>query len=500
MTTESIEPASIFTATEWELGVRVLNLVLHWSGWVHRRVETVYFESADTYRRKVSVDFTLPDNLASAASAGDGQAIHFTPLALLKKRPLTNFDLHDESGTALPLLTKQRNGLLSAGLLCALASAVASEELTEAHGEKPPVDIERTFLKLALSPGDDPSAAQRELEPSGDVSASSAAWRAELLEQGRFLAIANTFTLNYLVVVPLRGPPNTRRILKLAYDEPPVAAGNYTADKFPRRVGRRILGTVAGETVNRRPRATRRPGRLRRGLGIRSDVRVIDVPSVSYGSSYHLEFVAPDGLTVTRGDLLSLQPGEPNQQTSSGTLRESRRRAQLYLSADTLPAAESTPLGLVRGYGFVHLRPLPGTLIRATFLLSLFTTALLTFVALRWQSLADDSGAVPSLLLIVPAGLAAFITRSGEDSTTTSLLFGIRIAAILTALCAYVAAATLVGGRSCRTGLFVRTCGAWSATPLLLWALVACALLITLLLAFAWLFTSRPPEQTQAGL
>lgn len=492
------EPAtgSPISDRERELGLRVLGLLLKWSGWVHRRVETIYFESAETHRRRVSVDFTLPLGLQTPLAAGTGEEVHLTPLTLLKKRPLTNFDLRDEGGSALPLLTKERNGLLAAAFLAGLASIAAPAKLKEEHGERPPPDIDHALLRLALANAENTSIVERELDPKAGPSEASRTWRAFLLKEEQFLAFAHVLALNYLVVVPLHGPPGTRRIVKLAYDEPRTTRSAYPKNTAIRRARRRLLGWIVGEPVGPRRIRERRPGGLRRGLGFRSDVRVIEAPAVSYGSSYHLEFVAPDGLIVTRGDLVPLA-GETPVTSAIRSLKRSRRRAQLYLPRNVLSVGGATSPGLIQGLGFVHLRPPPETLVRATTLLAGFTTAILLFVALRWASLVDNAGVVPGLLLIVPAGLAALITRSSEASITTQLLLGIRIAAILAALCAYVAAAILVGGRSCSSGLIGRTCSSWAATPGLLYALVGVSGFTTLALLLTWLFSARPPEQTQ---
>lgn len=490
-TEANTDETSPFDERERTLGLFVLRLLIEWSKWVHRRVETIHFVSADTYRRQVSVDLTLPEALLSPLTSGDGQELHFAPLTLLKKRPLTNFDLRDEAGKAMPLLTKQRNGLLAGALLSGMASAVVSPPLKAEHGEHPPPDIERALLDLALSPGDQPKLGEQLLSPSAAESSASKAWRDALLDEPQFLEFGRMLALNYLVVVPLCGPSGTRRVLKLAYDEPPQsAAGISPRDNPVRRVARMGLGFVLGESFGPRARPRRRPGALRRGLGIRSEVRAIKVPAAGYGSSYHLELVAPEGLNITRGVLVPIRRGVAAK-SAIRILAASRRRTQLYF-----PSGHGMRLGSSGGAALVHLRPTPATLVRASALLSFFTTLLLLFVALQWKSLAGSSGALPGLLLIVPAGLAALITRSGEDAVTTRLLWGIRLAAISAALCAYVAAALLVAGRSCHSALFGQTCESWAATPVILWGLVAISLVTTCALMVAWSFASLPPEQS----
>lgn len=480
-----------FTARERQLGLRNLELMFSWSDWVHRRVETIQFETYDTYRRQISVDFTLPANSGELTLAGDDQEVYFTPLTLLKKRPLTNFDLRDEAGAAIPLLTKDRNASLAASLLAGLASLVAPPLLKEAHGSVPPPDIDLVFMKLALTEGDSGVDPVDELQPVEGMEEASCLWREQLLTDRRFLATARILTQNYLVIVPLCGPTGVRRILKLSYDEPPTRSDAWLQDAPAEGVFRKVLGWIVGEEIGPRPRSRPRPRRIRRSLGLMSDVRSISVPAASYGAGYHLEFVAPDGLNITRGDLIPIRNKKVARE-SIQTLRDSRRRAHLYL-----PRGTDLPFGASEAAAVVHLRPSSATLVRATALLSLFTTVLLVFVGFRWEGLVENIGVVPGLLLIVPAGLAALVARPGEASITTQLLLGIRSMAIFEGFCAFAAAALIVGGRSCEPGLLGENCKNWEATSLALLVLAGASAVVMCALFIAWYCSSHPPEQAQ---
>jgi hypothetical protein len=475
-------------------------MLLRWGDWVHRRVETVYFEGAGTYRRHLSIDFTVEHDLEALVESGDGLPLHLTPLTLLRKRPLTNFDFRDESDRAVPLLTKKRNGALAAALLSGLATVVTSDELQERHGEQPPVDVEEALIRIAYSDGTSMDPVDDLFNVSLGDTPASREWRTELRNQLNFRAFAQALNESYLVVVPLVGPAGVRRVLKLAYDEPPALETEDGEGGRVSRLARRALSVVYGERFGSRPplpnpggwekAGWRRLLELRRIFGIRAHLHVIRVPAASYGSSYHVEFVAPPGLIVTRATLISFRPGDAEPQLDQ-LLVQSRERAPLYLDG----GVEGPPF-VTEAAAMAHLRPTASTLIRATTLLSIFTTALLLFVAFRWEALVGNAAGVPSLLLIVPAGLAAFIARPGEASVTTGLLLGIRSAAVAVGVCAFAAAALLVGGRSCEPGLFYSTCSSWPITPILLFGLAALSAVVMLLLSVAWHFSNRPPEQT----
>src|SRR4051794_17742455 len=93
-------------------GEQIFGLLLAEETWVHRRVETIHMLSTQVLRRSVSVDFTIPGGSRRSLKVRDsGQTL--VPLATLAKRPLRNFDLRDESGASVPVLSRDHNGPLA---------------------------------------------------------------------------------------------------------------------------------------------------------------------------------------------------------------------------------------------------------------------------------------------------------------------------------------------------------------------------------------------------
>lgn len=239
-TLEHRRPYRELTETERAMGIVALDLIGRWSTWVHRRVESVTFEDPPVLRRRVSVDFTIPASLPAPLPPLNGEPIYAVPLSLLRKRRLRRFNLIDERGVALPLLTAGKNGAVAAGLLW---------EATTVLLENPPAFPLSTAVREELweIANRSPEAAIRVWSHLGDTAADreETAWRRALAANENFMALANDIGRNFLVLVPLATRPLQRRVVKFAYDEYPA---------FPK----------PAPTVRSKPRRQRRAERKQR--------------------------------------------------------------------------------------------------------------------------------------------------------------------------------------------------------------------------------------------
>jgi hypothetical protein len=192
----------------------MLSLVSRWPSWVHRRVESISLEDPETIRRRVSVDFTLFSDLPPLITTGDGDPLFFVPLTLLRKQPLVDFDLRDEEGRALPLLTREWNGSLAAATLGVLSEGIASPAITEAYGSKLPSVVEKDLWAIATAPPEEARAVCRSLGSrdeylltlriawAGLLGQSTDAravrgWRQELAGNDDFMSLARSLTDNF---------------------------------------------------------------------------------------------------------------------------------------------------------------------------------------------------------------------------------------------------------------------------------------------------------------
>lgn len=100
-------------------GQKLIELILGSEDWIHRQVERVDIQpTGDTFHH-VSLDLTVPPELALAGSRG---AV-VVPVTLLQKGPLSRFSVIDPEERPTPLLESAANSRLSATFLRALAAA-----------------------------------------------------------------------------------------------------------------------------------------------------------------------------------------------------------------------------------------------------------------------------------------------------------------------------------------------------------------------------------------
>jgi hypothetical protein len=198
-------PAEEFEEHAADVAAAAFELLRRQAAWRHRRVETITVLSHEEVRRAVSVDFTVPaeyrgDLVVSAA----GECV--VPLAGLAKRPLVHFDLRNEEGHSVPLLTAEQNRLIDRELLyVALGEDLDSQDA----GEAVRAEVERAagpVIEAVLGAGA-PAGALERLERAHDLAlVDFRAWAA-LLER------------SFVLWAVVRGL-DRRRVLKFAADEP----------------------------------------------------------------------------------------------------------------------------------------------------------------------------------------------------------------------------------------------------------------------------------------
>ena len=216
MATELWPRQALEVALESEVaGLETMRLLLAQPDWVHRRVDALEYRDSTTFRRRQSVHFTVPDE-APELEIGQTTA-RLVPLTTLRKETLVNFDCRDESGAALPVLTRGQQGLLMVRAMTGWAEGILGAPL------KP--DVVADIQTLLTTAGADGRAARQRMD-ADDADRQRAALRAD----GLFPLMLDQFTDQFLLATLVHDPPGTQRIVKFSYEE----LGDLAPEPWPR--------------------------------------------------------------------------------------------------------------------------------------------------------------------------------------------------------------------------------------------------------------------------
>jgi hypothetical protein len=188
-----------------DIAAAAWSLLRSQAAWRHRRVETLTLLSHEHVRRHVSVDFTVPEEHREGLRlSADEFAV---PLAWLTKRPLVHFDLRNEEGHSIPMLTADQNAAIDRELLYAaldddLAAQDADQALVEAVGLAATPIIEAVVGVGAATADVQALERERGLEPLDE-----------------FRAMVGNLSRLFVLWAVVRGV-DRRRVFKFAYDEP----------------------------------------------------------------------------------------------------------------------------------------------------------------------------------------------------------------------------------------------------------------------------------------
>lgn len=402
---ESLHAAPLASEPDWPIaGTAFARLLLGWREWVHRRVETITFLDQTVARREVSIDFTLPEVKAPLRSEqGD---LLLVPLTRLLKRTLTNFDLADESGKSLPMLSRdEHKELATETLYASVLEDLGGEVVRGISGER----LRGACRAVTSSSPDKADVALAALQGLGVETE-------PVTFSGR---LARTLAQNFFVVVPLLAETGRRRVLRFSYDE-------LVGDPDPGFVKEFARGAVL------RPKSFWFPIN---GMG--------DVPS------YHLDVHAPPGLWITRRELFVTQ-------------EQAIPRPGPYARAHFYHRPQPKTSGLAT----INLRPQTSTLLRASAAVAWLSFVLLggVFLILCSGGFRDNDSNAPALLLLLPAAASTLLVRPGEHAMTTDMLWLARVLTLIPSLLAFVGGAAfaalphhssalpyLFGGLACAT-------------------------------------------------
>lgn len=376
------------------IGLMTGHLLLPWDRWVHRRVERAVFCDDNALRRETSVDFTLPQWFHNARKTPKGQAIRqLVPLGFLRKGVLVNFSLQDETNLSLPLLTSPQNSQVAAAILRSLAQGVLGDI---------PEGIRCDLRSLVRESPDNAAATHFHLFNEHD-----AAWeqREALKQSETFVNISELFRDHFLALTMLKIGRHERRVLHFSYEE-------SVWDSDPRDLTNFLKRTVA--LAFGRPRMIS-----------------IGVPAAAETASYHIEVEAPDGLMITARESYAYL--EDDTEVERYHAEGGYQRAHFYFSH--IPHRSRANVA-------VHLQPRRSTIVRGASLTALLAFATILAVTIRLPT-GGGSEAATALLLAANGIIGLFIVRGGEDQMATTLLFPLRLLAVMPVVLS-VGAATVV--------------------------------------------------------
>ena len=357
--------------------------------WVHRRVESIDIVDKDMIRRRVSVDFT--------PIAERGAATH-APIALLGKGgPLASFDLRDEGGASVPLLTRQENAAFSAAHLLAIATEVAAER---GHEGELPDRLRALCWKIAQG---EPWEAEDAIVEIADA-LEPKSLRNALRDSDRFRSAAYTFAESFPVIVAI-DDPGQRRVMKLSYSE------------------------IAGDG----PRGWER-------VGLDPVLVWVELPELGDAASRHLEFSRVEGLEMFNSQLVGEAPDGSRIAGEGGA-----GAAYHHLVVANAPRGS-------RGIAGVWLRTSRAGILVGGPLLAALSAAALTgaWFALP-QLVGENAGGAASILLAVPAAFAAYLGARKPHPLEAEMLTGARVLVFVAGILAFLGAGALALDASVET-------------------------------------------------
>jgi hypothetical protein len=423
--------------------------------WVGRRKESITVLDEATIRRQQSVDFSLDaiESLTQFKAVCDrvfGCDIRAAPLFILDKDPVSSlaFDLKDEAGRSLSLMTTEENGEISATTL----KALARRKLQKAGLDLPDTLAEKLeqLAKADASGGRDWLDRLRDPLPRDPDQTEIEILLDSSRDDGEMSWWLNTLALASIVLVTFEAGSNHRRIIKIAYEQP----------------------TVRKSTL-------RHPLRFFARLGWLSYQTQVKSPLIRSGR-YHFEVQAPPETRLTR---VALVDDKTNRRKRAPGFRQ---RAHLYIdNAQGAYGALGQFALRVSGRGV-----LGGALVAALLVL------ISVLACMKYsESIVEGSTAGAALLLVLPGIIATYVARSDQHGLTTRLLAIPRwILLLFAGVAAYYAAGAIALVGPVESGLhgahFTHAVEAHSKSLKgWLWFAVYAASVAVVVIGIGWIFT-----------
>ena len=413
-----------------QLGAIAVLLALRWPAWVDRREVRIRFVDDSTVRITTTVSFHLTPEAVDADLA-PGTRI-YVPLDLPEKRTLLNLRIADEEGTLLTPLNMVRNADLSGRGLVVLFT-----RLLQDAGLELPADAAHALRKLPAVPTTAEAADHRDV--ALDSAGVLGGWLT--LGGGRVrpeVQIIRQLTEGFLELVQIEYEPWRERRIELEHDV------RLPWPEHPKWLLE---------------------------LGALSQQRTFKPVSIGRARSTHVEFVAPEDMDLVSSSLHGMQydtlrDSYQELRVQAFSHERSRERAELHVALlagseihnwtvippeagrAMTPHEKRTQLQIEgasdSATATVSLLTRRSGTVPAAGIASIATAITLGLFASRLQELDGQTSA--AVLLLLPAVLAAYLSRPGEHRFTTRALRAIRILAMISASCAIALSVMIAGG------------------------------------------------------
>lgn len=391
------------------------------TSWIRRRVETIDMVDSAHIQRRISLDVDMNDVRSRALKFGvDIEHGVFLPISLLKKNLLLDFDIRDDSGNTLSILTSDEDS--HAAQSCMLASI---ENLGVDPGSLNTAIIDRIYHLAREEPSSADCVTLADSESDSESSSSVEAWTIlepqlnldkedvnqwnSFFSDDEFRGFAIDFTLKYCPIVRVDCNRNSS-VIKI-----------------------KLLDTES---------AIRDNPAWREEFCITESLYEVPFPSAGRAQREHFRIIAPEGILMLgtlmlRADDATSEKSHPVPRKTSSlfTHRVSTNRVSLY--------TRNVPVGNYAA--LVALKPdNAGFAIPA--ILSVGLSAILLLMGSIAQFLGDtleyvaekQSSPAVSLILIIPSTVSAYLARQGDHEIRARLLrvprFLVGISAISTAI------------------------------------------------------------------
>jgi hypothetical protein len=346
--------------------------------WIHRRVEHIYLGPDVMLERRVTIDFTVPPSAHVAGVNAAGEPVTYVPISVLRKwPPVMKFDLRDEIGQRLPLLTTHQVAQVDSAALVALAE--------KANGGPLPGVLERRVQQIARHRSAPAlRALHRVLSPRKEGSDFEV--RQRLGNNQRFVDLATHMVNASVVWVPVAAEGGRRRVIKLCYSIP---AENQLD----------LLRTLFAQ------------------LGWASVVFWFELPHIGDAASYHLHLEAQRFMRFTDARLLLPRPmaGAPPSATHTQWHNE---HAHLHVAEMRMRSV---------GLATITMRVQRSGTVVGAWLATVGIALLQWAYALRADEILRHPLEAPALVLVtVPVILVAFVARPVPRLHAQPVLLGLR--------------------------------------------------------------------------